>query len=295
MRPWLRHHAQSLVQTLRRLAASPAASALNVLAMGIALALPLAGYVLMANLQAVLHSLPLEQQLSVFFEPAAARRESRQVELLLRAQPGVRDVRFVTKEAALNRLKASGQLEELFAVLDSNPLPDALIVTLAAGAPLEPVAATARAQPLVEHVQGDADWARRLKALLGLGHTALVLLGGLLAMALVAVIFNTIRLQILTQREEIEVSRLVGATDAYVRRPFFYLGAVQGLAAGLASLGIVAASLALLRADVAALAQLYGTDFRLSGLGWSDGIAFLLFSVLLGWLGACSAVSRHLH
>ena len=297
MRRWLRHHAQSFAQTFHKLAASPVSSGLNVLVIAIALALPLGGYVLLANLQALLQGLPVDEQISVFFDPAAGRRDVQTVEQVLRSQPGVREVRFVSKDAALGRLRRTAQLEDIVAALKTNPLPDALIVTLAAGAPgaLERITATARAQPLVNHVQGDADWARRLKAVLSLGRTGLMLLAGLLGVALVAVTFNTIRLQILTQREEIEVSRLVGATDEYIRGPFFYLGALQGLMGGLASLGIVATFLALLDGDVTTLAGLYGTVFRVSGLGWSDSAAFLLFGALLGWLGAFLSVSRHLH
>jgi cell division transport system permease protein len=121
------------------------------------------------------------------------------------------------------------------------------------------------------------------------------LLAGLLGAALVAVTFNTIRLQIVTQQEEIEVSRLVGATDDYIRRPYFYLGVLQGLMGGAAALGIVVGSLELLDRDIQVLAALYGSGFRLSGLGWADSLAFLAFGGLLGWLGAYLTVSRYLH
>jgi cell division transport system permease protein len=297
MRRWLRHHGQSFVQTARKLAGAPVSSALNILVIAIALSLPLMGYVLLANLQGVLHGLPVDEQISVFLDPAAARRDAQELEHLLRSQAGVSEVRFVSKEAALGRLKRTAQLEDIVALLRTNPLPDALIVTLAGATPgvSERVAAAARSHRMVNHVQADADWARRLKALLNLGRTGLVLLSGLLGVALVAVIFNTIRLQILTQRAEIEVSRLVGATDDYIRRPFFYLGMLQGLLGGLVALGLVTASLAFLDGDVATLSGLYGTGFRLSGLAGSDSAAFLLFGVLLGWLGAHLSVSMHLH
>jgi cell division transport system permease protein len=297
MRAWLRHHAQSFAQTLRKLAASPVSSSLNILVIGIALALPLGAYVVLANLQDLLHGLPVEEQVSVFLDPAAARQDAQRLEQLLRSQPGVRDVRFVSKDAALSRLKRSAQLEDIVAALPHNPLPDALVVTMAGSTPgaSERIAATARTLPKVGHVQGDADWTRRLRALLGLGRTAVALLAGLLGAALVAVTFNTIRLQIVTQQEEIEVSRLVGATDDYIRRPYFYLGVLQGLMGGAAALGIVVGSLELLDRDIQVLAALYGSGFRLSGLGWADSLAFLAFGGLLGWLGAYLTVSRYLH
>jgi cell division transport system permease protein len=119
-------------------------------------------------------------------------------------------------------------------------------------------------------------------------------LAALLAFGLVAVTFNTVRLQILTQRDEIEVSKLIGATDAYIRRPFFYQGALTGLAGGLAAVGIVAASVAVLNVEVARLAATYGADFRLGLPGVGDLVAVLIFAGGLGWVGAWLSVSRHL-
>jgi cell division transport system permease protein len=135
---------------------------------------------------------------------------------------------------------------------------------------------------------------QRLAAILRLGTIAVGLLACLLAVGLVAVTFNTIRMQVLTQLGEIEVSRLVGATDAYIRRPFFYQGACLGLAGGLAALGLVAGSVWLLDAEVARLAATYGSDFRLALPPPADLAAVLGFAAALGWLGAWLYVSKHL-
>jgi cell division transport system permease protein len=148
--------------------------------------------------------------------------------------------------------------------------------------------------PGVAHVQADAAWARRLAALAGIGRLAIGLLSALLGIGLVAVTFNTIRLQILTQRAEIEVSKLIGATDAFIRRPFYYLGLLQGIAGGLVALGIVAASLAVLNREVRFLAESYGSGFRFAFLSPGDALAIVVFAGLLGWLGAQLSVSRHL-
>src|SRR3989454_6530328 len=120
------------------------------------------------------------------------------------------------------------------------------------------------------------------------------LLAGLLGRGLVAVTLNSIRLQILTQRDEIEVSKLIGATDAFIRRPFYYLGLLQGLAGGAMAVGIVAAALALLNREVSVLAESYGSSFRFAFLPTSDALAGVLFAGLLGWLGAPLLVGRHL-
>src|SRR6185295_1701046 len=148
--------------------------------------------------------------------------------------------------------------------------------------------------PGVAHVQADAAWARRLAALAAVGRLALWLLAGLLGLGLVAVTFNTIRLQILTQREEIEVSRLIGATDAFIRRPFYYLGTLQGLAGGAIAMAIVALALALLNREVRGLAEAFGSVFRLGFLPLEDALAAIVLAGLLGWLGAHLSVSKHL-
>jgi cell division transport system permease protein len=296
MSAWLRHHLQSLASTVRRLASAPLATLLNVAVMGIALALPLGGYVVLANLHALLESTPAAEQISIFFDTAASREDARAVEARLRSEAAVRDVRFVSRDAALAALKRSPQLGEVVSALRHNPLPDAVVVTLANadGAAADRLAAAARQFPRVSHVQSDAAWARRLDALLRLGRSAVALLAGLLGIGLVAVVFNTIRLQIVTQRAEIEVARLVGATDAFIRRPFFYWGVIQGLLGGALAWAIVSGALALLDPDVLAVAELYGGSFRLQRPGLPDAFALLLFAGLLGWLGAYLSVSRHL-
>jgi cell division transport system permease protein len=143
-------------------------------------------------------------------------------------------------------------------------------------------------------VQADAAWARRLAALAALGRIALWLLAALLGAALVAVTFNTIRLQILTQRDEIEVSKLIGASDAFIRRPFYYLGLLQGLAGGVIALIIVALALALLNRELRALAESYGSSFRFEFMPAAEAAAVCVLAGLLGWLGAHFSVSRHL-
>jgi cell division transport system permease protein len=137
-------------------------------------------------------------------------------------------------------------------------------------------------------------WARRLAALAGIARLARWLLAALLGVGLVAVTFNTIGLQVLTQREEIEVLRLIGATDAFIRRPFYYQGLLQGLAGGAVALAIVALGLWLLNREVTVLAASYGSAFRFTFLPFGDGLAIVLFAGVIGWLGAQLSVSRRL-
>jgi len=143
-------------------------------------------------------------------------------------------------------------------------------------------------------VQLDAEWARRLEAGLKAALLAVWLLATLFAFALVAVTFNTIRLQILTRREEIEVSKLIGATDSFIRRPFLYFGALQGLAGGLAAWAIIWVGVQLLNGALADVSRLYATQVELQHLGLEDTGSLLAFSAILGWFGSWLSVNRHL-
>ena len=169
-----------------------------------------------------------------------------------------------------------------------------MLDTGSSAAELEQLEPQLKALPKVAHVQLDSAWVKRLESLLQLGRTAVLILATLLACGLVAVIFNTIRLQILTQKDEIEVSKLIGATDAFIRRPFFHLGLVQGALGGLAALAIVYLCMQILNRSILGLAQLYGSDFQLGFFGLPDCLALLAFAAVFGWLGAYMSVSRHL-
>jgi len=232
----------------------------------------------------------------VFLRREAARTEADAIAARLQRDPRVREVKFVPREAALAELRATESLAEVIAGLGENPLPDAFVVHLHEATPqaLDALARELRALPAVAQVQIDSDWARRLAALAAVARTGTGLLAALLALGLVAVTFNTIRLQILTQRAEIEVSRLIGATDAFIRRPFYYLGLLQGLAGGAVALAILWASLATLNVAVTELAKTYGTTFRLQFLAPADSLAVAGFSALVGWLGAYLSVSKYL-
>jgi cell division transport system permease protein len=296
MRAWLRQHRQALAAAIGKIAAQKAAAALNALVIGIALSLPAGGYALLGGLRAATAGAALEPQLSVFMRADAKRAEAEALAAKLKGDARLRALRLVPREQALKELQATEGLGEVVAALGRNPLPDALVLRPASADPaaLEALAQELRALPGVAHVQADSAWARRLGALAGTARLAIALLAALLAFGLVAITFNTIRLQILTQRAEIEISKLIGATDAFIRRPFFYLGALQGLAGGMLALAILWGSLAALNVGIAELAASYGSGFRLAFLAPGDALAVLLFSAGLGWFGAYLSVSKYL-
>lgn len=296
MRAWLSQHAQALGGAMRKIAAQRAASVLNMLVIGIALSLPAGGYLVLGNLQGIAARFSLEPQLSVFLDAGSRPADRDAMDKRLRGDTRIGSVRFVSRDEALAELGKTEGIAEVVAALNQNPLPDAFILKLRPqpAEQLEALAADLGKLPGVNHVQADSAWARRLSALVDLGRLAIALLAALLAAGLVAVTFNTIRLQVLTQREEIEVARLLGATDGFIRRPFYYLGALQGLAGGALGLALLAGGLALLNRAVRALSETYGSTFQLAFLAPADAVAVLLFAGLLGWLGAYLSVSIYL-
>jgi cell division transport system permease protein len=295
MSAWLRQHWQTFMLTLGRLAANPFATLLNVMVIGVALALPLGGYMLLQNMGSVTRQATGSPQVSLFLAPDTGKSEIAALDAKLKQMPGVRAARFVSREQALTDLKRSENMAEVIAALQTNPLPDAFVIEAGgSAAELERMEPELKALPKVAHVQLDSAWVKRLETLVALGRTAVLILSTLLAFGLVAVTFNTIRLQILTQKDEIEVGKLIGATDAFIRRPFFYLGLIQGAMGALAALAIVYACMHILNRSIQELARLYGSDFRLSFFGLPDCFALLAFAAILGWLGAYMSVSRHL-
>jgi cell division transport system permease protein len=229
----------------------------------------------------------------VFLKGDLKRAEAQALERPLRADRRVAKLRFIPREQALKELNAVQGLSDVTAALGQNPLPDAYVVTARPGN-LDSLVADLAKLPGVAHVQADSAWARRLAALAEIGRLGLWLLACLLGLGLVAVTFNTIRLQILTQREEIEVSKLIGATESFIRRPFYYLGVLQGMAGGLIALALVGMALALLNREVRVLAESFESAFRLSYLPLGDSLAIIALAGLLGWLGAHLSVSKHL-
>jgi cell division transport system permease protein len=296
MKGWLLHHRQAAVQALRRLAATPLNTLLGALVLGIALALPASGEMLLANFQRLAQRIAATPQISVFMALDAGKKDVAEIESRLRRHSQTREVRLVPREETLRRLKDSEGLGEVIESLPRNPFPDAFVVVPRDEGPeaLEAMRTEFVKFPKVEHVQLDSAWVKKLDALLRLARLAVTLLAAVLGVALVAVTFNTIRLQILTQEAEIEVSRLLGATDAFIRRPFYYFGALQGLAGGLVAWCMVFVATLLLRGPIGELASLYGIQFALHILPLADSAMLFGLAALLGWAGAWLSLARHL-
>jgi len=293
---WLTAHWHTFLFTLQRMLHTPMASLLTAAVIGITLSLPAGLYALLQNVDAVAPNIVSEPQISLFLSLDATGNDVKQIEDLLQKKTSIKSFRFVSRDQALTELKQNPGLSQIANSLERNPLPDAFIILPGNATPqeLEKLHDELRALPGVAHTQLDSAWAKRLHALLRLGQQAVMILAFLLGFALIAITGNTIRLQILTQREEIEVSKLIGATNAFIRRPFLYHGALQGLAGGIAAWMIVTLSIILLNSHITELAQLYGSDFQLQSLSLTDSAIMLGVSAMLGLLGAYGAVWRTL-
>lgn len=293
---WLALHWRTLGHALRRLARTPFSSLLTMLVIGVTLSLPAGLYAIFDNLRPLAGDTPGEAQLTLFLAKNASSQDIAGLRTRLKENRAIREAVFVPRDQALKELLQHNGLQDMAATLESNPLPDAFIVKPRTADPsaLARLQADMQQWPKVDAAQLDSAWARRLFALMQLGRLAALVLLSLLGVALLAVSGNTIRLQILSRREEIEVSQLIGATDGFIRRPFLYFGALQGLGGGIVAWIIVEASLRLLDSTTAELAQLYGSPLRLHGLTLVSGLGLILFSAALGWLGAFVAATRHL-
>ena len=304
MSRWLRHHWQALLQAFRNTASAPISFLLNAIVISVAFALPLIGLTTLENLRPLSSRLITEPEISVFMgmnvgRNAALALQSDLQRIVRSAAPSGR-ILFKPRETALAELKQHAGLSNALSILGDNPLPDAYVIALppfndaAAAAQIEPLAGQLRKLPGVNHVQVDSGWVQRLAALTHLLELILLVLGLMLAIVVVTVVFNTIRLQVLTQREEIAVSQLVGATNGYIVRPFYYAGALLGLTAAAIALGTVAALLIPINTAVADFAHLYASQFALTPLDMATSALLLIVGAGLGFSGALLSVSRHL-
>lgn len=296
MRAWLAHHGHSARTALARFLRAPLGNALNVLVVGIMLSLPATLYVLVDNLRAASRQISTAPQISAFMALDASRAEVAQIESRLKQSPRVARYRFMPREQALQQLRQSSGLADVIDSLPQNPLPDAFIIESkdSGAAALESLSADIRQWPRVAHVQLDAAWARRLDAVLRTARLLAIALGCAFSVALVAVTFNTIRLQVLTQREELEVTRLIGATAAFMRRPFLYYGGLLGLLGGAMACVIVATAIWLLNRNLGELSHVYASLLELRSMPPATLLTMAAMSTFLGWLGARISVSHTL-
>ncbi|MBP8171790.1 MAG: permease-like cell division protein FtsX [Pseudomonas sp.] len=293
---WVESHRTSLLDSLRRLLKQPIGSFFTCLVMAIALSLPMGLSLLLNNVERLGGSWQRAAQISLFLKLEASPAEAQRLRDEIAQMSDVAAADWISREQALDEFQQLSGLGEALKELPDNPLPSVILVTpeVVDKANLEALRLRLAEQPNVEQAQLDLVWVERLSAILKLGERFVFGLTLLLVSALLLVIGNTIRLHIENRRSEIEVIKLVGGTDSYVRRPFLYMGALYGVGAGLLAWLVLAFGLDWLNDAVVRLAGLYGSDFALGGVPSGDGLSLLLGALLLGYIGAWLAVARHL-
>lgn len=298
MKTWFSRHLQILVGSLGRLAKQPVASLLTILVMGIALALPACLDVLVRNAQAVGGNWDRALDVSVYLKQTVDAASAARLADRIKQRKDVKAVQFIRADDALREFREQSGFGAALQALSDNPLPNTLVVTpadtLITPDSVESLSRELGALPEVDVVQLDTAWVQRYLAMLDTVQRVVTMVGVLLAIGVVVIVGNTIRLDIQNRRDEIEVTKLVGGSDAFVRRPFLYSGVWYGLGGGLLAWIVVVIAVALLSGPVQRLAGLYGSNFALMGLGVQNGLALLVSGAILGWLGSFFAATRHL-
>ncbi len=296
MSRWLRLQGQAFRDAVRRIASQPVAAGFSILVLGMAIALPVIAAVALRSVGAITAGLDTDPHVNVYLTLDATDDDVKRVGDALRAHGDAASVRFVPRTQALEELKATTHLAELLASLDRNPLPHAFTVRTRTTDPERLGAAKAAWSrlPKVDQVVADFEWSSRLARWVRFGDRVLLVIALLLSAAVAFIVGHLIRLQVLTQREEIEVSQLIGATASDVRRPLLYHGALQGLLAGGAALAIAAGLSAWAGAELSALTPGYATELKVVFIALEESLAVVALAALLGLAGAWVAVNREL-
>lgn len=298
MNSYLAHHRAVAVDSLQRLLSTLVPSIMTWLVIGIAMALPTALFVALGNVDTLSRGWDGAAQISLFVHKVVAEEDSRKLAKQLALRDDIEDIEYISRSQALEEFQNLSGYGEVLEHLDQNPLPAVIVVRPrekdTSAQATQKLAQELQALPQVEQAVLDLEWVQRLYSMLALGQRMTLALAALLALGVLLVIGNTIRLTIESRREEIVIVKLVGATNAFVRRPFLYTGLWYGIGGGLMAWVIISVSLLWLAGPVAELAGLYQSEFALQGLGIGQTLILWMAGGLLGLGGAWLAVSRHL-
>ncbi len=295
---WAINHIRTLIASLGAMTRQPASSFMTVAVIAIALALPAGLFVLLNNASNISIGWDNSAQISVFLKADTSEKQAQKLMGKLRLYDDVAQISLINKKQALKEFKKISGFGDAIEALGDNPLPHVLTIqpVIDANRPdkIHHLIKQLNQQKQVELAQLDLQWVKRLFAMLEIAQRAIWVVASLLGIAVLLVVGNTIRLDIQNRREEIEVTKLIGGTDAFIRRPFLYTGLWYGISGGISAWLLTALSISLLDNSVEHLASLYNSGFQLKGLSFSEGINLIGFSCFLGLSGSWIAVGRHL-
>ena len=294
---WLIRHASTCVAALGRLARQPFASLMTILVIAVTLALPATMHLVIKNASSISGSWENALDFSMYLNADITESDAADLAKIIEQRADVESVTVVTAEQALSEFKQHSGFGSALDYLTENPLPHALVVRPSAANTEQSMSLLNEELgnlPETDFVQVDTEWVQRFHAILEMLQSAIVMAAALLGAAIIVIIGNTIRLDIQNRREEIEVTKLIGASNAFVRRPFLYSGLWYGLGGGLLALALVGYGLYALADPVARLAGLYNSGFRALSLDLRESLAILALGMLLGLIGSWIAAARHM-
>ena len=294
----LMHHLWVAVSSLGQLSRTPFSSLMTATVIAIALALPAGLYLLLHNVQSLTNGWQDTAQLSVFLKHKTGNKAAHQLVTKIQQWENVARVVYISPAEALAEFRELSGFGSAIDTLKDNPLPPLLVVYPAASfdqpGELQRLAREVEKLKSVDHVQLDMEWVRRLAAILNLAQRGVLLIGGLLGAGILLIVGNTIRLTIFNRRQEIVVTKLIGATDSFIRRPFLYTGIWYGLAGSLMAWVLLGIFIALIQGPVQSLAQMYQSQFVIDGMGSTQALALVLTGVGLSFIGSWISATRHL-
>ena len=295
---YLANHLWALVSTLGSLYRTPVSTLMTTIVIGIALALPMGLYLVLQNVQYLSSNWDHGTQISLFLHQDVNDKQAKILATELRKYDEIENVDFISAASALEEFRTKSGFKDALNMLDENPLPAVLVVSLEDVSPtkaeISRLMQELSGQEHVDMAQLDMQWLERLNGLINIGQRSAFIVAMLLGVAIFIIVSNTIRLTIQNRRQEIEVTKLIGGTDSFIQRPFLYGGIWYGVIGSLIAMLLVTVSFGLLETPVNKLATLYNSDFQLIGLNGGESIAVVIIGVLLSWLGSWFSVYRHL-
>lgn len=290
-------HKMQARQALGDLLGRPLGNILTLAVLALTLSLPATLYTLAKNIVHVTDEWQSPTQVTAYLGHQVSESDGEALAVRMASEPNVESAKYISPQEGLDQLREKQGFDQAVSLLDTNPLPGVVVVypkSVDDSATVTAIASTLRSDSGVDEVRMDTDWLSRLAAVKNLVVTLAGTLSALMLVAVFLIVGNTLRLQVLSRKEEIQVMKLVGATDSFILRPYLYLGVWYGLLASVAAWLVTGISILMLDSAVATLADLYDSGFRLAGLGLQDGLLLVMLAIFVSLLAARLSAARHL-